>query len=113
MHFALLINAGIFITLTCPPGDHGAVITGTHGIGVSTPIAAEVAEATVGFDNDWHIPKGRIFVIGTKSIILAISILPHLGRRGTVTISDDGAIPKVHWSIAPIHTKFPILLIYL
>ena len=52
-----------------------------------------------------------MFVIGTKSMMFAISILPHLGLKGTVTISEEGAIPKVHWSIAPIHTKFPIYLI--
>ena len=35
----------MFITFTWPGGAHGATITGTHGIGVSTPIAAAVAEA--------------------------------------------------------------------
>jgi hypothetical protein len=52
IHFALLMSAGIFITFTCPPGLHGAVITGIHGIGVRTPIAAAVAEATCGFAID-------------------------------------------------------------
>lgn len=108
MHLALFISAGIFITFTCPGGAHGAVMTGTQGIGVSVPMAAAVAEATVGLANDWHMPKGRMFVIGAISMIFAISILPHLGRRGTVTISDDGAIPKLHCSVAPIQTKFPI-----
>jgi hypothetical protein len=42
-----------------------------------------------------------MFVIGIMSMILAISMLPHFGRIGTVTISVDGAIPKVHCSIAP------------
>lgn len=43
----------MFITFTMAlPGAQGAGITGTHGIGVSTPMAAEVAEATVGLDND-------------------------------------------------------------
>jgi hypothetical protein len=72
-----------------------------QGIGVSTPIAAAVAEATVGLAIDWHIPKGMMLTIGTLSIMLAISILPHLGRRGTMTFSVDGAIPNEHWSIAP------------
>ena len=109
MHFALLMSAGIFITFTCPGGAQGAVITGTQGIGVSVPQAAAVAAATVGFASDWHMPKGMMFDIGTMSMMFAISIFPHLGRRGTVTISDDGAIPKLHCSIAPIHTKFPII----
>lgn len=110
IHLALLIRDGIFITFTIPGGAHGAVMTGTQGIGVNTPIAADVAEATVGLANDWHMPKGIIFVMGIMSIIFAISIFPHLGRNGTVTISDDGAIPKLHCSIAPIQTKFPIAI---
>jgi hypothetical protein len=46
------MSAGIFMTFTCPPGLHGAAITGIQGIGVSTPIAAAVAEATVGLAID-------------------------------------------------------------
>ena len=108
IHFALLIKAGIFITFTCPGGAHGAVMTGMQGMGVSTPNAAAVAEATVGLAIDWHMPKGMMFVIGAMSMMFAISIFPHFGRSGTVTISDDGAIPKLHCSIAPMHTKLPI-----
>jgi hypothetical protein len=64
-------------------------------------MAAAVADATVGFAIDWHIPNGIIFAIGIMSIIVPMSIFPHLGRRGMTTISDDGAMPKLHWSIAP------------
>jgi hypothetical protein len=42
-----------------------------------------------------------MFVIGIMSMMLAISMLPHFGRIGTVTVSVDGAVPKVHCSIAP------------
>jgi hypothetical protein len=35
-----------------------------HGIGVRTPMAAEVAAATVGFASDIHTPKGMMLVIG-------------------------------------------------
>jgi hypothetical protein len=101
IHLALLMSAGIFMTFTCPPGLHGAVITGMHGIGVRTPIAAAVAEATCGLAIDWNMPKGMIFTIGAKSMMLAMSMLPHLGRSGTITFSVEGAIPKLHWSIAP------------
>jgi hypothetical protein len=52
IHLALLMSAGIFMTFTCPPGLHGAAITGIQGIGVSTPIAAAVAEATCGLAID-------------------------------------------------------------
>lgn len=99
----------MFMTFTCPGGAHGAVMTGTQGMGVNTPIAAEVADATVGLASDWHMPNGMMLDIGAMSMMLAISILPHLGRSGTVTINVDGAIPKLHCSIAPIHTKFPIV----
>jgi hypothetical protein len=34
------------------PGDHGLVKIGTHGWGVKTPWAADVAAATVGFASD-------------------------------------------------------------
>lgn len=70
-------------------------------MGVSTPIAADVAEATVGFASDWHMPNGMMFTIGAMSITVPISMLPHIGRNGITTISVDGAMPKVHWSIAP------------
>ena len=112
MHLALFISAGIFDTFTCPGGAHGAVVTGTHGMGVNVPMAAAVALATVGLASDWHMPNGIMFDIGTMSVMFAISIFPHLGRNGTFTVSGDGAIPKLHCSIAPIHTKFPITLTF-
>lgn len=53
MVFELWFNAGVFPTRTVgDPGDHGAGITGMHGIGVKTPNAAAVAAATAGFAMD-------------------------------------------------------------
>ena len=52
IHLALLIRAGILAILTCPGGAHGAITTGIQGIGVNTPNAAAVADATVGFAID-------------------------------------------------------------
>ena len=46
------------------PGVQGAGITGIQGIGVITPIAAAVAEATVGFASEEHMPKGGILAMG-------------------------------------------------
>ncbi len=46
------------------PGTHGEKVAGMHGMGVRTPIAAEVAAATSGLAGDMHIPNGIIFVIG-------------------------------------------------
>ena len=45
------------------PGIQGAWMLGTHGIGVSTPLAADVADATVGLLSDWHVPNVGMFVI--------------------------------------------------
>lgn len=93
IHLLLSVNAGMFITFTWAlPGAQGAAITGTHGIGVSTPIAAEVAADTVGLAMDRHIPKVGILA-GVKSIVVAISIFMHFGLKGTVTINEHGAIP--------------------
>ena len=49
MHLQLSIRAGKLLIMGFPPGVHGATITGMQGMGVSTPAAAAVAEATVGF----------------------------------------------------------------
>ena len=109
-HLQLLINAGRCDTLTIgEPGAHGAAITGMHGIGVRTPHAAAVAEATVGFDIDWHMPKGRILLMGAKSMMFAANMFPTRGRVGSKTMRVPGAIPKLHFSIAPIVTNVPII----
>ena len=54
-------TSGAFPHVQIPMG------AGTHGIGVSTPIAAAVAEATVGFAMDVHMPQGPTFVMGAAS----------------------------------------------
>lgn len=74
INLQLSSNAGIPVIFCFPPGNHGDVIAGTQGIGVNTPIAAEVAEATVGFANDLHMPKGITLAIGIKSITVALGL---------------------------------------
>jgi len=67
MHISVevLSRVGIIASITVgAPGTHGATVMGMHGIGVSTPIAAAVAAATVGFDGEMHMPKGMMFTIG-------------------------------------------------
>lgn len=86
-------------------------MTGMHGMGVSTPMAAAVADATVGLLIDWHMPKDMTFTIGIKSIIVALGLFCIMGRRGTVTVSVDGASPKLHFSMAPMQTYFAIAVI--
>jgi hypothetical protein len=46
------------------PGAQGAAVAGTQGIGVSTPSAAEVAEATTGFAIEEQEPKGGMLTMG-------------------------------------------------
>jgi hypothetical protein len=68
-----LFSAGLLHNSTVgDPGAHGAAHAGIHGIGVSAPSAAAVAEATVGFARLLHIPN----VIGSfgMSIIVASGI---------------------------------------
>ena len=101
MHLQLSNSAGKFEIFACPPGAQGAAITGIHGIGVSTPMAADVAEATVGLANDWHIPNGAMLTIGLLSMMLPIAMFINLGRVGSMIDNVDGANPNVHCSIAP------------
>ena len=66
-HMSLLelFNAGkLAMSTVGEPGTQGATVLGTQGMGVRTPRLAAVAEATVGFARDWHIPKGMMLTIG-------------------------------------------------
>lgn len=95
MHLLELFNAGFFeIRTVGEPGVQGTAHAGTHGIGVNTPNAAEVAEATVGLARELHIPK----VIGSFgiSIIVAAGIFEPITVCCDVTISGHGAAPKLH-----------------
>lgn len=66
MHLLESFSAGMNPIWTfAEPGAQGAGIAGTQGIGVSTPAAAAVADATVGFAGDLHIPNPEMFIIGT------------------------------------------------
>jgi len=58
------LRAGTFPTMTVgEPGAQGTV-TGMQGMGVRTPWAAAVADATWGFERVIHMPKGMMFPIG-------------------------------------------------
>src|SRR5437868_11100249 len=81
LHVQGAVSAGMLpINVFAAPGFHGPTGTGTHGIGVSTPSAAAVAAATVGFDRDVHIPNGGMFITGTMSLIVAAG-LPSMNTR--------------------------------
>jgi hypothetical protein len=75
-------------------------MAGMQGIGVKTPIAADVAEATVGFANDVHIPKGKILIIGLKSVMVPMGLFANITRLSGRTTNLDGAIPKEHCKVA-------------
>jgi len=91
------------VTAGCPPirvrvatGVHGPAGFGTHGIGVSTPRAAAVADATDGLANEVHIPKGGMFVTGTMSMMFAAGLPSIITRLFGSTFNADGATPKLH-----------------
>lgn len=98
MHISLdeLFKAGIFFISTVgEPGTQGATVFGIQGIGVKTPKAAAVAEATVGLAIDIHTPNGRIFTIGLLSIIFATGVVAVVILSGK-TFKTLGAAPKLH-----------------
>ena len=85
------------------PGFQG-VVTGMQGIGVNTPEAAAVADATVGLLGVVHMPNGMMFFMGTKSMMFAAGWLPESTRFSGVTTNVDGPIPIVHIKVAPFTT---------
>ena len=70
--FEMLSRDGMFARRTVgAPATQGAGITGRHGMGVSTPRAAAVADATVGLAIELHIANGMMLTIGIWSLMLA------------------------------------------
>ena len=109
MHISLLVTVSVgkpCVITWGLPGAHGATVLGTHGMGVSTPQAAAVAEATVGLANERHIPKVGIFTIGLLSMMLATNKPCITKLRGGSTVRGAGVIPILHFIIAPMHTVF-------
>lgn len=97
LHVDELSSAGwLPISTVGAPGTQGAGVTGTHGIGVSTPEAAAVADATVGFAKLLHMPNGGMLTIDMWSMIVAaVSELDDVRLVGR-TLSADGVAPKEH-----------------
>ena len=86
------------------PGVQGPAVTGVHGIGVSTPSAAAVALATVGFDRLEHIPNGGMPAIGMFSRIVAAGMFSMTTVWFCRTESVEGAAPQLQVIIAPMAT---------
>lgn len=58
IHVLVSLRAGLLpINTVKDPGIQGVDVTGVHGIGVRTPLAAAVAAATAGFAGELHEPK--------------------------------------------------------
>ena len=101
----VLFSAGMFLIFTMvAPGVHGAAVLGMHGIGVSTPSAAAVADATVGLEGDMHIPNVPMFIIGLESMMFAAGA-PALTMFVGRTVNVPGAAPNVQAIIAPVVTS--------
>src|SRR4051812_20824642 len=98
----LLFKAGWLASVTVgEPATHGAGVTGMHGMGVSTPMAAAVAAATIGLAGDWHIPNGMMLTIGMWSWMLAAGTLDVVCMLSGNTTRLLGAMPMLHLSMAP------------
>jgi hypothetical protein len=86
------------------PGVQGATMFGMHGCGVSTPDAAAVAAATCGLAVLEHMPNGMTFAMGTWSVMTATGV-PDWTLWVGGTMREDGVVPNVHCSVAPITTS--------
>src|SRR5882724_3461879 len=105
MQVQVLLRAGMPpIMQVAEPGIHGAVVAGMQGMGVNTPSAAAVAEATTGLAMDMHMPKVGMFVIGMWSMMLAAGVVAMVLLVGSTTRA-DGATPNEHIIIAPAVTS--------
>jgi len=100
-HFDDEFTMGWFPTKTVGlPGIHAAVV-GTHGPGVRTPSAAAVSDAVLGFARLMHKPKGRMFMNGLASMMLATGLFSTIVRFNGGTIIEDGAAPCVQLRVSP------------
>jgi hypothetical protein len=105
----VFVSAGISVIVTdTAPGAHGVVVTGTHGMGVNTPRAAAVADATSGLLGVLHMPKVGMLSIGTKSMMVAAGRPPAVTPVG-VALSGAGVKPNEHVIMAPVTTCCPMI----
>ena len=101
MHFDDLVMMGAPPTMTREEEIHGAGVTGTHGMGVNTPRAAAVADATTGLAIDRHIPNGVMLSIGLLSMMLPTGGPCPKTRLIGSTFSGAGVRPMLHRSTLP------------
>lgn len=107
-HLELSVNAGAEPTIVLlAPGAQGAAVIGVHGMGVRTPIAAAVAEATAGLAMLVHMAKGKMFTNGLLSMILAAGGPDAKTLFTGSTTRELGAAPNEHIIMAPATTCIP------
>src|SRR5205807_10273789 len=96
LHVQALSSAGRPPIVTAgEPGTQGDAVAGTHGCGVKTPAAADVAAMTCGLAGLLQMPNGWMFTIGAKSMIVAAALLlPRVGFAGQAA-GADGTAPNV------------------
>lgn len=109
MHFESAFNAGMLpIRTVGDPGAHGAVVTGVHGPGVSTPKAAAVSDAVTGLSKLLQTPNGEMLANGLLSMMVAAGLFSMLTIAVGITESVPGAAPIGHCNIAPVTTGRPM-----
>ena len=101
MHLEDLVITGAPPTRTRDVEIHGAGVTGTHGMGVRTPRAAAVADATTGFAIERHKPNGTMLTIGLLSMMLPTGGPWPRTRLTGSTLSGEGVRPMLHFSMLP------------
>lgn len=94
-------------------GINVPAICGMQGCGVSTPMAAAVADATCGFAIDVHIPKGPRFTIPCESEIVPQGFPPARTLAWLVTLIGAGVVPNEHMHVPVAVTSSLILRLIL
>ena len=65
MHLDVSFSIGMLASRqVTAPGNHGAAVVGVQACGVSTPLAADVAEAVAGLAREVHMANGGMFTKG-------------------------------------------------
>ncbi len=106
MHLEDFVINGAPPTSTRDEEIQGAGVTGMHGMGVSTPKAAAVADATTGFAIDRHKPKGVILISGLLSMMLPTGgPWPNTRLIGS-TFSGAGVSPMLQRNKLPLTSGF-------
>ena len=84
-------------------------MAGTQGMGVSTPMAAAVADATVGLAGLEHMPKVGTLLRAAPSWMVAAGILQMDTVCWLVTVRTAGAAPKLQVHVAVWTTGFAMV----